>query len=431
MTNFRRLRTEQGSIYAPAAINAAMEANARDVAHAVMGDAFEIYVDEQPWHVVNGLEVYTEGDNDIAMTPGIALSRSGGVPRIVSLWSGMEAYAGSLPVPDLTDPRIDIVCLVVTDASLASSTQGRVGDVPAPVYTQSGASAVLTIVAGTPDAAPVAPALPADAILLAHCLTETDGTVTILDKRRFATTPRRRTAGEPNLYVMDTDATADVQLVTVYGRSPTLDASGPVGTPFQSMLKWNSDLDMLTFDRDRGITDETSGDHVLMMIPGGRSYQITRAVGYQTPGYWFQRLSGTPPLSLEITDIEAGELRVGSSWSGSDRMVFSIPIETDLRGLELGSAGIIFSAASMSSTTMTVKFQHRRKFDSSWSDVASKTFTINTTFAAQEWALDLMTPTLATGCVRFSIDVNKSGGGAGGTIYVRGVAFSVIEGRDF
>jgi hypothetical protein len=435
MTTIRRLRTQQGFIYSPASINAAMEAMARDIAAAVTGDSFETYVSNQPWLVVEGLEVYSEGDNDIAVTPGVAVGKAGGSPQL--LVSGISGFIlnGSLPGPDLTDPRIDAVCLVITDADLATSTQAQVGGVPASVATQRGALATLTIVPGVADAAPVAPAIPSGALLLAYCFTETNGDVTILDKRQFATTARKRpSSARPVEFYADVleplDAFSD--LLSIKRRSFTFDGLGATPAPFESAIKWDMDNNMPVFYKDPAFpaADATSGNHYPMLIPGGMTYQITKPVNRLTPAYWFGEALGSPPLQVNNADQNDGALIINSNHSGADEMTFSIPVEAQIRGWELGNAGIVFSNSAFTNTTLTVKFQHRAHAATSWTDVATKAFALSSTFAAQEWAINTsVVPTLATGCIRFLISVVKTSGASGGVLNIRGVTFAPIEGR--
>jgi hypothetical protein len=435
MTTIRRLRTEQGFIYSPASINAAMEAMARDIAAAVTGDSFETYVANQPWLVVEGLEIYSEGDNDIAMTPGVAVGKTSGSPQMIAIWQGIEAFAGSLPAPDGDDPRIDAVCLVITDADLATSTQAQVGGVPASVATQRGASAVLTIVEGVAAPSPVAPAIPSGALLLSYCFTETDGTVTILDKRPFATTARKRISTmRPIEFYADYAEALDpfASLMSIKRRSFTFDGLGPTPAPFESQFGWDMDLNMPVFYKDPAfpVSDATSGNHYPMLIPGGMTYQITKPVTRMTPAYWFGEALGSPPLEVNNTDATDSHLVINSNHSGADEMTFSIPVEAQIRGWELGNAGIVFSNSAFTNTTLTVKLQHRAHVATSWTDVASKAFALSSTFAAQEWAVNTtVTPALATGCIRFLINVAKTSGASGGVLNIRGVTFAPIEGR--
>jgi len=433
MTRIRRLRTQQGFIYTPAVINAAMDKSADDVAHAVTADAFETYVNDQPWYVLAGFNVYSEGDNDIALSPGVAISRLGAVPRMVSIHEGMEAYASSLAAPDASEPRIDLVCLVITDGDRASSSQAQVAGVPATVATQSGGTIVLTIVNGVPDAAPVAPSLPAGALLLAHCLTEVDGTVTILDRRPWA--PRglqyRGPVFAAHKFVIDLPyADTRAQLIDVLARPGSLDATGPGQVTYTSSVHWDVPNDIPIIVREKGAAGETTGDHGLMLIPGGRQYQITRDFPSRSPPqFWFNEASGTPGLGIDKTDFACERLLIQAPNDGGDIMIFTFPIGIDLRSLKLDGGGIIFDAnMSGPAVTMTVKIQHRAKFATTWTDVASKVFTPVGIVSPAEYALDVVAATIATGMARIYIKIEKSGSGTMG-ISLRGVALTVTEGK--
>ena len=103
MTGIRRLRTAQDFIYSPDTINAAMDAMARDIASAVTGDSIAAENDDHDWKVVTGLQIYSEGDNDIAMTPGVAVGKAAGVPRMRTIRASTSC-AWSSPRPESRRP---------------------------------------------------------------------------------------------------------------------------------------------------------------------------------------------------------------------------------------------------------------------------------------------------------------------------------------
>lgn len=333
MSRIRRLRTEQGFIYAPSAINAAMDATADDVAHAVYAGRYVGSIADVGPVILGGLECSVQDGLELVVESGTILHRDNGV---IQMSVRDTAFGVDLDVHD-TDPRWDRVYATTADGTRAQSTQGRVGDVPANVVTMSGSVVTILAVKGVADPAPTKPDLPAGAILIADVWVPADsGAPTVIDRRPLAVGSRWRPEDAPIDFVGDQSSTAAIGLVNVVGRAETADDLGP-GPSYTSGIKWDRSLDYPFFARGRGTAEEEDSPLYPMLVPGGRSYNV------HFPFFGWSAFSEFSPERVLWTTDDEG-LQVDFSTISEDTLSSAyLPIPMQQRGLQVFGCHLVIN----------------------------------------------------------------------------------------
>jgi hypothetical protein len=161
-------------------------------------------------------------------TPGMSVSIAAGWAIVVgNFTSNMGAYSiyndaavtGTITTADATNPRIDRVCLTVSDSAYTGSTN----------------TVAVNVVAGTPAGSPVAPATPTNSISLATVLVGA-GVTTILNAN--ITDTRVRTEIDEVVLGASTNALVPVRIQLLAGQTGNalqiVDSTGTVLNGFDS-----------------------------------------------------------------------------------------------------------------------------------------------------------------------------------------------------